>query len=205
MWKSPLCLFIICNVKPFRRMKSIKTYLAGLGRATRVLILALTVVIAGAGITQAATTLSTNILTNGTLGVTGVSTFGGTASTTISVAGVLTTPASATALFLGGASTTQFTLLSGDTIKNATASSTVLSGSLTVGGPGTTGASITISSGTTAATATSTATVGCVVTTATSSATKIKLIFNTVATSTTINGASVAGFVLWAYGTSCTN
>ena len=105
-------------------------YLAGLGRATRVLILALAVVIAGAGITQAATTLSTNILTNGTLGVTGVSTFGGTASTTISVAGVLTTPASAVALFLGGASTTQFTLNAGDTIKNSTASTTNISGTL---------------------------------------------------------------------------
>lgn len=95
------------------------------------MILALAVVFVSAGIAQAATTISTNILTNGTLGATGVSTFGGTASTTISVAGVLTTPSGAVALFLGGASTTQFTLLSGDTIKNATASSTVLSGRLT--------------------------------------------------------------------------
>ena len=112
-------------------MTSIKTYLNSLGRGVRTTVIALAVVFVSAGIAQAATTISTNILTNGTLGATGVSTFGGTASTTISVAGVLTTPAGATALFLGGASTTQFTLLSGDTIKNASASSTVLSGRLT--------------------------------------------------------------------------
>ncbi len=112
-------------------MDSIKTYLNSLGRATRTVILALAVVFVSAGIAQAATTISTSILTNGTLGATGVSTFGGTASTTISVAGVLTTPSGAVALFLGGASTTQFTLLSGDTIKNATASTTNISGTLT--------------------------------------------------------------------------
>jgi|SRR3989344_5172630 len=122
-------------------MNSIKTYLNSLGRGVRTVVLALAVIFVSAGIAQAATTISTNILTNGTLGVTGVSTFGGTASTTISVAGVLTTPSSAVALFLGGASTTQFTLLSGDTIKNASASSTVISGALqTTGGfTGTTG------------------------------------------------------------------
>lgn len=109
-------------------MIRIKAYLESLGRTARTVIIALAVVFVSAGIAQAATTISTNILTNGTLGATGVSTFGGTASTTISVAGVLTTPASAVALFLGGASTTQFTLLSGDTIKNASASSTVISG-----------------------------------------------------------------------------
>src|SRR3989338_2401647 len=114
-------------------MNRIKTYLNSLGRGVRTVVLALAVIFVSAGIAQAATTISTNILTNGTLGVTGVSTFGGTASTTISVAGVLTTPSSAVALFLGGASTTQFTLLSGDTIKNASASTTVLSGSLTAG------------------------------------------------------------------------
>ncbi len=237
-------------------MNSIKTYLVGLGRATRVLVLAFAVVVAGAGITQAATTLSTSILTNGTLGVTGVSTFGGTASTTISVAGVLTTPSSAVALFLGGASTTQFTLLSGDTIKNASASSTVISGALqTTGGfTGTTGSfsstlsvtslatlsggatttQITLNAGDTiknstasttaisgsvtadanftllnAQAATSTATVACIVTTATSSATKIRIMFNNnsaqATSSSVINGATVQGFVLWAYGSNCTN
>ena len=73
-------------------MNSIKTYLNSLGRATRTTILALAVVFVSAGIAQAATTISTSILTNGTLGATGVSTFGATASTTISAAGLLVTP-----------------------------------------------------------------------------------------------------------------
>ncbi|MFA6408124.1 MAG: hypothetical protein WCW36_01430 [Candidatus Paceibacterota bacterium] len=92
-------------------MNRIKTYLTGLGRSTRVLVLALAVVVAGAGVAQAATTISTNITTAGTLSVTGLATL------------------------LGGATTTQITLLSGDTIKNASASSTVISGALqTTGG-----------------------------------------------------------------------
>ncbi|MDP2651871.1 MAG: hypothetical protein Q8O94_01920 [bacterium] len=88
-------------------MNRLKIYLAGLGRSTRVLILALAVVVAGAGVTQAATTISTNITTAGTLSVTGLATL------------------------LGGATTTQITLLSGDTIKNTSASTTVISGNLT--------------------------------------------------------------------------
>ena len=145
-------------------MNDIKTYIQNLGRGARTAIFALAVVFISAGVAQAATTISTNIFTGGTLGALGVSTFGATASTTIStagvltapsaiingtlaslgvstfgstasttisVAGVLTTPSSAVALFLGGASTTQLTLLSGDTIKNTVASTTVISGNLT--------------------------------------------------------------------------
>src|SRR3989338_2004052 len=44
------------------------------------------------GTAGASTTISTNILTGGTLGALGVSTFGATASTTISAAGLLVTP-----------------------------------------------------------------------------------------------------------------
>src|SRR3989344_9308761 len=73
-------------------MNSIKTYIGTLGRGVRTVILALAVVFVSAGIAQAATTISTSILTNGTLGATGVSTFGATASTTISAAGLLVTP-----------------------------------------------------------------------------------------------------------------
>jgi hypothetical protein len=51
--------------------------------------------------------------------------------------------------------------------------------------------------------ATSTATVGCVITTATSSATKIRLMYNTSATTTTINGGTVQGVVVWGFGSSC--
>lgn len=65
-------------------MNSIKTYIGSLGRATRVLILAIAVVIVGAGVTQAATTISTNISTAGTLGVTGLSSLGQASSTMLS-------------------------------------------------------------------------------------------------------------------------
>lgn len=140
-------------------MDRIKSFVVGLGRSTRVLVLALAVVIAGAGVVQAATTISTSILTNGTLGVTGVSTFGATASTTISAAGVLTTPSGAVALFLGGASTTQFTLLSGDTIKNTSASSTEITGTLTTATSSMSGLTVT-SSATLASTTATTMKVG---------------------------------------------
>lgn len=56
----------------------------------------------------------------------------------------------------------------------------------------------------TTANATSSATVGCIQTYATSSATAIKMVFNTSATSTSINGGTVQGVVLWQYGT-CPN
>ena len=66
-------------------MNRIKTFLDSLGRTTRVLVLALAVTIAGAGITQAATTISTSITTagdisatgSGTLTIAGLSTFTG--------------------------------------------------------------------------------------------------------------------------------
>jgi len=73
-------------------MNRIKTYLGHVTKTTRTILLGLAVIFVSAGIAQAATTISTSILTNGTLGVTGVSTFGATASTTVSAAGVLTTP-----------------------------------------------------------------------------------------------------------------
>lgn len=181
-------------------MNSIKTYIGSLGRATRVLILAIAVVIAGAGVTQAATTISTNISTAGTLSVTGLATLLGGATTTqitllagdtiknasasstvisgalnttgalsssVGVSGTTGTFSStlsvtSLATFLGGASTTQFTLLSGDTIKNASASSTVISGALqTTGGfTGTSGAFSTTLAVTGATTLSASTTVG---------------------------------------------
>src|SRR3989344_5947901 len=86
-------------------MNSIKTYLNSLGRATRTTILALAVVFISAGIAQAATTISTNVSTGGTLSVTGLSSlafasstlfsansayFGASATSTFSSAGALT-------------------------------------------------------------------------------------------------------------------
>lgn len=150
-------------------------YLSSLGRGTRVLILSLAVIFGSAGLVQAASTISTNIFTGGTLGALGVSTFGATASTTISAAGVVTLP-------------------SGDTIKNTSASTTAVSGTLTAD------ANLTLLN---AQAATSTVTAACIITTATSSATKIRLMFNTSATTTTINGGVVQGVVVWGYGSSC--
>lgn len=208
-------------------MISIKTYLNSLGRTTRTIILALAVIFVSAGIAQAATTISTNILTGGTLGVTGLSSlgqasttifsatgisyFGGTATSTFSAAGALNLVAALTGTsgtfsttlgvtglttLSGGATTTQVTFLSGDTIKNASASTTAISGSVTAD------ANVTLLN---AQAATSTLTAACVVTTATSSATKIRLMFNTSATTTTLNGNTVQGVVLWGYGSSCAN
>jgi len=84
-------------------------FLSKLGRTGRIVVVSTFALFVAAGITQAATTISTSISTAGALSVTGLSTL------------------------LGGATTTQITLLSGDTIKNATASSTVMSGTITVG------------------------------------------------------------------------
>jgi len=74
-------------------MNRINSFVAGLGRSTRVLLLALAVTVAGAGIVQAATTISTNIETAGTLTVDTTSTLTGavTMSSTLSVAATTTT------------------------------------------------------------------------------------------------------------------
>ncbi|GEM_PF-6076582 len=62
-------------------MNRINSFVAGLGRSTRVLLLALAVTVAGAGVVQAATTISTNITTAGTLSVTDQTTLGNASST----------------------------------------------------------------------------------------------------------------------------
>ncbi len=93
-------------------MNRFRTYLGSITRTTRTLMLALAVVFISAGIAQAATTISTNVSTEGTLSVTGASTltgltsmiqasstrfsvhdtayFGGSATSTFSSAGALT-------------------------------------------------------------------------------------------------------------------
>ena len=65
-------------------MTSVKTYLNSLGRATRTVILALAVIFVSAGIAQAATTISTNVSTDGTLAVTGLSSLSSASSTQLS-------------------------------------------------------------------------------------------------------------------------
>src|SRR3989344_4840452 len=96
-------------------MNSIKTYVSGLGRTTRTVLLGLAVVFVSAGIAQAATTISTNVTSAGNISTTG--------SGTLSIAGLAT--------LLAGATTTQLTLGSSDTIKNLSASTTAISGSVT--------------------------------------------------------------------------
>lgn len=65
-------------------MNWIKTHLNSLGRTTRTGLLALAVVFISAGIAQAATTISTNVSTDGTLGVTGLSSLGQASTTMLS-------------------------------------------------------------------------------------------------------------------------
>ena len=92
-------------------------------------------VLCSVAIVSAATTISTNIQTAGTLSVTGnasttmfssngPSYFGGTATVTVSTAGAVTMPSTLSvtglATLLGGATTTSITLLNGEVISNAT-------------------------------------------------------------------------------------
>lgn len=125
-------------------MNSIKTYLNSLGRSTRVLVLALAVVVAGAGIAQAATTISTNITTAGTLSVTDTSTLTGLTSMIQASSTRLSVHDTA---YFGGSATSSFssagvlTLQNGETISNATnnlitvtAASTTLTGTLALTG-----------------------------------------------------------------------
>ena len=103
-------------------MTSIKTYLNSLGRATRVLILAIAVVIVGAGVAQAATTISTNISTAGTLGVTGLSSLGSASSTQLS-ANTAYFGQTATSTFSSAGALTliaDLTLQNGEVISNST-------------------------------------------------------------------------------------
>ncbi len=65
-------------------MNRIKSYLNSLGRTARTVVLALAVVFVSAGIAQAASTISTNISTAGTLAVTGLSSLGSASSTLFS-------------------------------------------------------------------------------------------------------------------------
>lgn len=105
-------------------------FLAGLGQTGRTIVVSTFVLFIAAGAAQAATTISTNILTGGTLGVTGLSSlaqasstmfsansayFGATATSTFSAAGALTLIA-------------DLTLQNGETISNST------NGTVSIGG-----------------------------------------------------------------------
>lgn len=151
-------------------MNRIKTYLNSFGRTSRTIVIGLAVIFVSAGIAQAATTITTDIST-GALTLTGA--LSGTSATFSST----------------------ITQKSGDTIKNASASSTAISGSLIIGDSSATRSTLVVTNGTTA---TSTLTVGCINSTATSTLTPIHLIFGVIGT-TTVSGTS-NGSVEWAYG-----
>ena|SRR3989344_2168892 len=193
-------------------MTRIKRFLIGLGQTGRVIVVSTFALFVAAGIAQAATTISTNISTGGTLSVTGVSTFVNSSTTQSATIGG--------PLWVGGhATTTAAGALTLDSTLNVTGVSTFVNSSTTqsatIGGPLWVGGNATTTAAgaltlrgpltVTNPAATSTATVGCVVTTATSSATSIRLLFNTQATTTSINGNTVQGVVLWGYGSDCAN
>ena len=114
-------------------MKNVSLYWGrGLFQVTFAVIVG---VLCSVAIVSAATTISTNIQTDGTLSVTGnasttmfssngPSYFGGTATVTVSTAGAVTMPSTLSvtglATLLGGATTTSITLLNGEVISNAT-------------------------------------------------------------------------------------
>src|SRR3989338_7285024 len=91
-------------------MNRIGTYLRSITRTTRTVLLGLAVIFVSAGIAQAATTISTNIETAGTLSVTGVSTLTNASTTnSATVAGPLLINGNATTT-AAGALTLQSTL-----------------------------------------------------------------------------------------------
>ena len=137
---------------------------------------------------SASTTISTNIVTAGTLTVTG----SGASAFTGNVGIASTTPGYALSVtgsgFFDGGTVTASKLIATSTLSVAGATTLVgatLSGNLVV---------------TTGAGATSTATVGCLELYATSSATKVHTVYNTISTTTTINGDTVNGGIFWSYG-----
>ena len=91
-------------------MTSIKTYLNSLGRGVRTGILALAVIFVSAGLAQAATTISTNVSTDGTLGVTGAATLSSTLAVTglSSLAFASSTLFSANSAYFGASATSTF-------------------------------------------------------------------------------------------------
>lgn len=124
-------------------MNRIGTYIKSVTKTTRTVFLGLAVIFVSAGIAQAATTISTNITTAGTLSVTDQTTlgqatstrfsaysayFGGSATSTFSTAGALTLVAA-----LSGTSATFSTTLGVTGVSTFSNSSTTQSA--TIGGP----------------------------------------------------------------------
>lgn len=124
-------------------MNRIATYLNSLGRMARTTLVALAVVFLSAGIVQAATTISTNVSTGGTLAVTGLSSLGQASTTIFSATGVS---------YFGGTATSSFSAAGvltavGNTslVTASTTGAVSIAGALWVGGNATTTAAGAIS------------------------------------------------------------
>lgn len=105
-------------------------FLSGLGKTGRTIVAMTFVLFIAAGAAQASTTISTNILTGGTLGVTGLSSLGQASSTMLS-ANSAYFGATATSSFSSAGALTliaDLTLQNGETISNST------NGTVSVGG-----------------------------------------------------------------------
>src|SRR3989338_10057075 len=123
-------LFIKCVF-----MKNISVYFSkGLFQVTFAVVAALLLSVT---LVQAATTISTNISTGGTLSVTGLSTFlGGATTTTLTLLNgeVISNATDGVIQMNGIASSTSITLLNGETITNATDGTVALTGAFSVSG-----------------------------------------------------------------------
>ncbi|MEK7136401.1 MAG: hypothetical protein AAB821_02315 [Patescibacteria group bacterium] len=135
------------------------------------------------GVLYASSTIGANMVTTGTLSVTGISTLTGavTAASTLAVTGASTLTGAVTSagIITGDDVTSVDDVTAGDDL-------VVSGGALTV---------------TTTNAATSTISVGCVQMYPTSTATAARFSFNTSSATSTIGGAAAAGFVTWNYGT----
>lgn len=160
---------------------------------------------------QASTTISANIETGGTLGVSGLSSLAGFQSTASSSVGstLNVTGVSTLAGLVSSASSTFTGALQASSTLQATGATTLF-GTLSVTGASTLTGDITGGGGsgaltlTTTNAATSTATIGCVQTYATSTDTPVRLELTTSAVSTTTHrqgAAQIGGTMVWIFGT----
>lgn len=154
---------------------------------------------------QASTTISANIETGGTLGVSGLSSLAGFQSTASSSVGSTfnVTDVSTLAGLISSASSTFSGKLQASSTLQATGATTLFS-TLTVSGDATLSGGSGALTLTTTNAATSTATIGCVQTYATSTETPVRLELTTSAVSTTTHrqaAAQIGGTMVWIFGT----
>lgn len=119
-----------------------KKFLEGLGRTGRTIVVATFALFIAAGVSQAATTISTNVSTGGTLDVTGATTLSSTLGVTglSSLAFASSTLFSANSAYFGATATSSFsaagalTLITDLTLQNGETISNSTNGTVSVGG-----------------------------------------------------------------------